>query len=191
MSDKLENNLTQSSPLDNAAVSAGPQLVMAPLSDCARYSLRIAKKHLPKASRAFGHDIPEKIGVMSSKGESSVLCLGPDEWLLLTPEGEGEAIAARFAEIGEQAIHSLVDVGHRSVGIDISGPAAVMVLNAGCPLDLDAMPVGGCTRTVLDKAEIILMKTGKKQYRVEIARSFADYVWTFLTHAGREFDLSK
>lgn len=191
MSEKFDMSASQSSPLDSAVVSAGPMLVIAPVDDCARFSLRISQKYLSKAMSAFGQDIPVKIGQISSGGESSALCLGPDEWLLLAPEDEGEEIAARFAEMSEQTTHSLVDVGHRAVGIDVSGPAAAMVLNAGCPLDLDAMTVGDCTRTVLDKAEIILMKLGKKHYRVEIARSFAEYVWRFLSSAGREFDISK
>ncbi|MHA1164589.1 MAG: sarcosine oxidase subunit gamma [Alphaproteobacteria bacterium] len=191
MSDKFEVSATQSSPLDSAVISAGPMLVMAPVSDCMRLSLRIAKKDLSKAATAFGRDIPENIGEMTSTGKKTALCLGPDEWLLLAPEDEGEKIAAHFAKMSEKTTHSLVDVGHRTVGIDISGPAAAMVLNAGCPLDLDAMPVGGCTRTVMDKAEIILMKLAKERYRVEITRSFAEYVWNFFSSAGREFDISK
>jgi sarcosine oxidase subunit gamma len=191
MPDNVDVSATQSSPLDSAVISAGPMLVMAPVSDCTRLSLRIAKKHLSKAAEAFGLDIPENIGEMALAGKSSALCLGPDEWLLLAPEDNAEELIANFAKMSEKTIHSLVDIGHRTVGIDISGPAAAMVLNAGCPLDLDAMPVGSCTRTVMDKAEIILMKLAKKHYRVEIARSFADYVWSFLSTVGREFDISK
>jgi sarcosine oxidase subunit gamma len=63
-----------------------------------------------------------------------------------------------------------------------------LVLNAGCPLELDALPVGGCTRTVLDKAEIILMKLDSERYRLEVVRFFAEFVWNFLSSAGWEFD---
>ncbi len=189
MSEKLDVSASQSSPLDSAVISAGPMLVMAPASDCTRLSLRISRKNLSKAAAAFGQDIPKEIGELSSAGENMALCLGPDEWLLLASEDAGEEIATRFAEMREQTAHSLVDVSHRTVAIDISGPAAAMVLNAGCPLNLDTMAVGGCTRTVLDKAEIILMKRAKQHYRVEIVRSFAEYVWRFLASAGREFEI--
>ena len=191
MSDKFDVNATRSNPLDGMVISAGPKLVMAPVNDYTRLSLRIAKKNLSKAAAAFGRDIPSNIGDMASTGEKTALCLGPDEWLLLARENEGEEIAARFAKMSEQTTHSLVDVSHRTVAIDISGPAASSVLNAGCPLNLDAMTVGGCARSVLDKAEIILMKLGKEHYRVEVARSFAEYTWNFLSGAGREFDISK
>ena len=191
MSDELSIIVSeQSNPLDGAAFAAGPgpMLVMASAGDCARFSLRTAKKNLAKAAKAFGQVIPPQIGEMSSRAVKTALCLGPDEWLLLAPESERESITARFAKQSEQATHSLVDVSHRSVGIDISGPGAALVLNAGCPLDLTALPVGGCTRTILDKAEIILMKPGKEHYRLEVVRSFADFVWNFLSSAGREFE---
>lgn len=191
MSDKRNVSDKQSNPLDGAVISAGSNLVIAPVGDCMRLSLRIAKKDLSKAVTAFGHDIPENIGEMSSTDKERALCLGPDEWLLLAPESEAEEISANFAKMGEKTLHSLVDIGHRSVGIDLSGSAAASVLNAGCPLDLDAMAVDGCTRSILEKAEIILMKLGEEHYRVEIARSFAEYAWTFLSRAGREFDISK
>ena len=190
MSNKFDVIANPYNPLDGAAFSAGPgpMLAMAPADDCTRLSLRIAKKNLAKASAAFGQDIPVKIGDMLSTAEKIALCLGPDEWFLLAPENEGEEIAARFTKLNEHTIHSLVDVGHGTVGIDVSGSAAAFALNAGCPLELDAMPIGGCTRTVLDKAEIILMKIGKEHYRLEITRSFAEYVWSFLSSAGSEFD---
>ena len=177
-------------PLDGAifTVGSGPRLLMLPTGDCARFSLRITGAHLDKAVEAFGQDIPADIGGMSSAAQRTALCLGPDEWFLTAPESEREAIATRFARIGEQITHSLVDVGHRTVGIDVSGPAAALVLNSGCPLDLDKFTIGGCARTILDKAEIVLMRFEREHYRLEIVRSFAEFVWNFLSVAGREFD---
>ena len=61
-------------------------------------------------------------------------------------------------------------------------------LNAGCPLDLDRLPAGGDTRTVLDKAEIVLMRFDREHFRLETARSFAEFVWNVLESAGREFE---
>ena len=188
-----EHISSSSHPLDGAVFSAGqrsksgPDLHMRPAADCARFSLRIAKAHLEKASEAFGFDIPADIGGMSSSGEKTALCLGPDEWLLMAPVTAREGIAARFAKLSDT--HSLVDVGHRTIGIDVSGPAAALALNTGCPLDLEALPVGGCTRTILDKVEVVLMKLESEHYRLEIVRSFAEFVWNFLIIAGREFDV--
>jgi sarcosine oxidase subunit gamma len=177
-----------SGPLDAAHFTAGPgpELRLRPAGDCARFSLRIAKADLGQAARAFGGDIPAEIGAMSTGAQKTALCLGPDEWLLMAPPTEARDIAARFAGISDT--HSLVDVGHRTLGIDVSGPLAALALNAGCSLDLDRLPAGGGARTVLDKAEIVLMRFDREHFRLETARSFAEFVWNFLESAGREFE---
>ena len=44
-----------------------------------------------------------------------------------------------------------------------------------------------CTRTLFEKAEIILWRVDKHTYHVEIERSFAPYVWNMLIEAREEF----
>ena len=118
-------------------------------------------------------------------GATAALHLGPDEWLVIAPEGQEMALmagaAGRFA--------STVDVSHRSVGLEVAGPHALDMLSAFVALDLAeaAFPVGMATRTVFGKAEIILWRTGAAAFRIEVWRSFAPYVWQCLGEAGREF----
>ena len=47
-----------------------------------------------------------------------------------------------------------------------------------------------CTRTVFGKAEIVLWRTAAETFRIEVARSFAPYVWACLEEARREFLLT-
>ena len=83
----------------------------------------------------------------------------------------------------------IVDVSHRDTALAVSGPRAAWAINAFCALDLHpaAFPVGMCTRTVFGKAEIVLWRTAAETFRIEVARSFAPYVWACLEEARREF----
>jgi heterotetrameric sarcosine oxidase gamma subunit len=83
-----------------------------------------------------------------------------------------------------------VDVSHRAVSIEVAGPHVAWCLNAFCALDLDlaAFPIGMCTRTLLGKAEIVLWRLGAETFHIEVARSFALYVWGCLREATLEFD---
>jgi len=85
------------------------------------------------------------------------------------------------------ALHSAVGISHRNVAFSVSGPAAEATLAAGCPQDLSlaAFPVGACSRTILGKIEVVLLRTGEDGFRVECWRSFSDYAWDFLTQAAR------
>ena len=113
------------------------------------------------------------------------LRLGPDEWLLLAPDGAAPALIAAAA--GHPA--SVVDVSHQSTAIAIAGRFATHTLNAFCALDLAeaAFPVGMCTRTLLGKAEIMLWRTAPDGFHIEVGRSFAPYVWRCLEEGRFEF----
>ncbi|TIN17456.1 MAG: sarcosine oxidase subunit gamma, partial [Mesorhizobium sp.] len=83
-------------------------------------------------------------------------------------------------------LQSAVGISHRNVAISVIGPAAAATINSGCPQDLslDVFPVGAASRTILGKAEIVLLRTATDAFRVECWRSFSDYVFTFLSEAA-------
>ena len=87
-----------------------------------------------------------------------------------------------------EALHSAVGISHRNVAVSVTGPGAVNTVNAGCPHDLSlaAFPVGACSRTILGKAEIVLLRTAEDAFRVECWRSFSDYVLAFLEDAAKD-----
>jgi sarcosine oxidase subunit gamma len=140
------------------------------------------------ASRAFGLELPATACRAATDGSRAALWLGPDEQLLLAPDGQAGAIEASMSQsLGGQA-YSLVDVSHRQVGIGIHGPRAQWLLEAQCPLPLDPrnFPPGMCTRTVFGKAEIVLWRQAPDVFRVEVWRSFSLYVVQMLHEVARE-----
>ncbi len=151
----------------------------------AQFVFRGGAEAVRLAGGALGLNLPQQACRAAEAGLRVGLWLGPDEWLLLAPAGEGEALeAALEAALGDEP-HALVGVGHRGLAIEVRGARAADVLNAGCPLDLDeaAFPVGMCTRTVLCKAQIVLWRTAPDVFCLHVWRSFMPYVVTFLTEA--------
>jgi sarcosine oxidase subunit gamma len=145
----------------------GPGVALRPLPERARFVLRCVPEVLAEVAAAFGVRPPEAPLASAVAGDRAALWLGPDEWLLLA-----EAKAAPPSLAGPA---SLVDVSHRPRGFALAGPQAALLLNEGCPLDLDlaAFPAGACTRTLFGKVEILLWRTGAETFEVEVARSFA------------------
>jgi sarcosine oxidase subunit gamma len=152
-----------------------------------QYVFRGAPAMAQLASAAFGLTLPEAACRAEKSAARAALWLGPDEWLLVADGSEAEAIEAAFAAAFEGQPASFVDVSHRTLFFQLSGPQAARTLNGGCPLDLDmsVFPVGMCTRTVLEKAEIILWRTGPDEFQVGVWRSFAAYVRGLLEEGGR------
>ena len=174
-----------------ATRGAAAAITIRPLPPQARLSLRLR----PDDARAVGSvagltlDIP--INSWVTAGERSISRLGPNEWLILDAEADTDALAPEIEAALAGTFHALVDIGHRNVAIAVSGPYAAEVINSGCALDLspDAFPTGAATRTLLAKAEILLMRLDDQPtYRVECWRSFAAYVDAFLREAARPFE---
>lgn len=174
-----------------SAFRQGPRIttsaLVTALQPATRYILRGGPHVLAAAGSALALEISQAACHATTNGERAALRLGPDEQLLLGPEGVD--IAAALAPALQGLPHSLVDVSHRQTALEVSGPQAATLLNVGCPLELDlsAFPVGMCTRTVLAKAEIVLWRTAEEVFHVEVWRSFAAYVTELLAEAAREF----
>jgi sarcosine oxidase subunit gamma len=158
------------------------------LPAAARFIFRGPAAAQAAAGSAFGVALPTIACRAAAAGSRAALWLGPDEYLLLAGEGEGSIVAADISRaLGEQA-HSLVDVSHRQVALDVHGPHAEWLLASLCPLplDLESFPVGMCTRTVFAKAEIVLWRRDAATFHVEVWRSFSRYVVELLTQVARE-----
>lgn len=170
--------------LPAAAASLG-KVAVRPLGAASRFSLRA--RSAPAAVAGLPLDL--RVNRCAQWDERWAARLGPDEWLVGGPEADTDAMAAEIAAAFGNRFHALVDVSHRNVGIAVEGPGAADALNAGCPLDLHAgaFPAGSATRTLLGKAEIVLLRPGAAPvFRVECWRSFAPYVHGFLLEAARD-----
>ena len=145
----------------------------------ARFVAHIEAERIAAVTQAFGLDLPRPINrATGSPDGRCALKLGPDEWVLLAP---GEAAAVLEPAL-QPLVASLVDVSDRQLGFDLSGAGIEHVLNAFVPLDLGlrAFPVGMATRTIFEKAEIVLWRVKDDSFHIEVWRSFAPYLQSLL-----------
>ena len=149
-----------------------------------RISLRAPEASVAALSKALGLTLPRKPKTSATKATRTALWLGPDEWLVIDEGGRDPLEECA----GVTALHSAVGVSHRNVAISVTGPGAENTIGSGCPQDLSlkTFPVGACSRTILGKTEIVLLRTGEDSFRVECWRSFSDYVFAFLADAARD-----
>ncbi|RWO36331.1 MAG: sarcosine oxidase subunit gamma family protein [Mesorhizobium sp.] len=157
-------------------------VTLAVLPPAQRISLRAPDASVAALSKALGVNLPRKPKTSAAKAGRTALWLGPDEWLVIDEVGRDP-----LADCAEVAVlHSAVGISHRNVAFSVIGPAAAATINSGCPQDLslDVFPVGAASRTILGKAEIVLLRTATDAFRVECWRSFSDYVLTFLSEAA-------
>lgn len=107
---------------------------------------------------------------------------------MIAPEGETASLHQGLTAALEGIPCALVDVSHRQTALLLEGAGAANMLNAGVPLDLSlkSFPVGMVVRTIFEKAEIVLCRTGTQAFRIEVWRSFAPHVLELLHAADRD-----
>ena len=152
--------------------------------DAARSGFRSA------VSAALGIEPVVEPLTAARKRDVSMLWLGPDEWLVVTPDRRIERIehALRDALDGQHA--AVTDVSHSRTILGLSGPDAHAVLAKGCPLDFHprVFGPGRCAQSRLAKCQVLIHRTSEAPaFEIYVHRSFAQYAWTWLEDAGREF----
>jgi sarcosine oxidase subunit gamma len=155
---------------------------LTPAGPAGRISLRAPDESLAALSRALELELPRRPKTSARADRRHVLWLGPDEWLVIDEAGADLVSAAAAAPV----FHSATDISHRNTAVIVSGPGAEATLAAGCPQDLSlkAFPVGACSRTLFGKAEVVLLRLDEETFRVEVWRSFSDYVFGLLAEAA-------
>ncbi|MFI8876894.1 sarcosine oxidase subunit gamma [Streptomyces sp. NPDC055243] len=124
-------------------------------------------------------------------GEIKALWMGPDERLLMAPDGRQDALTAQLrSAIGEE-FATVTDVSAQRTTLALSGHLVRTVLAHGCAIDLDprVTPVGSCLTTLLAQAPITLVVRGEAARSVWllVRSSFAPYLATWLVDACTEY----
>jgi len=102
---------------------------------------------------ATGCHLPASGNTWSGDLNCAALWLGPDEWLIVGPEGKSEDLCSGLREGLAGLHHSVVDLSANRTIIEIAGADARTVLAKGCPLDLHASAFGPgqCAQSLLAK----------------------------------------
>ncbi|MDQ0092290.1 sarcosine oxidase subunit gamma [Paeniglutamicibacter psychrophenolicus] len=137
---------------------------------------------------ATGVGLPASVGEVAGNAEgTAVLWNGPDEFLVVAPEGT-ELLDDLVAALGQSA-GQVLDLSANRTIIELSGPSARLVLEKGCPADLHPRSFGAGTAitTVLGPVPVLLWKTAEDTFRLLPRASFADYTARWLLDAMTEF----
>ena len=144
------------------------------------------------AASALGVALPLKPCTISENSLVRVVWAGPDDWFIVGPPGQAEAIALRLREALSGMHHAVTDVSSGYTVLHLSGRPVRDVLAQGCPLDLHprAFKRGACAGSHFFKASIWLWQTDEAPvYELLVVRSYMDYVWLMLERACAECGL--
>lgn len=149
------------------------------------------------ATKTFANVVEEVFGVApplepnrwTGTRDLAAVWLGPDEWLLVAPDGESRTIERALREaLPKEPWLSIVDIAHNYTILRLSGRNARELLAKGCALDLypSSFPAGACAQTLLARTRVILRAVDGGT-ELWIRNSFASYTAQWLLDAAAEF----
>jgi sarcosine oxidase subunit gamma len=156
-------------------------------------NIRVAgdnKKFTAAVKKALGVELPAQANTFLVSGENTVLWLGPNEWLVITPHNKATALIEELETLLADTFSAVNDVSGGNTVLEVSGHKAQALLRKGCPLDLhhSVFSTGQCAQTVIAKTSMILWQTDDAPvYKLVVRRSFADYLGLWLVDAAREY----
>lgn len=139
--------------------------------------------------QALGVSLPMQFGTCTQAAELDVMWLGPDEWLLVAPQGAAERLLNAVAEAAGQAHYMVLDISANRTCIEMRGSDARYVLAKGCHDDLHAQVFTGrrCVQTLVAKVPVILqLKSDAPVIRLLVRNSFAAHLAQWLIDAAGE-----
>lgn len=141
---------------------------------------------------ALGLPLPVEPGATSEHGAARIVWAGPDDWFVIGPKGQAEALSERLRQALAGQHHAVTDVSGGYTVLHLSGTPARDVLAQGCPLDLHprVFKRGACAGSHFFKASVWLWQTDDAPvYELLVRRSFVGYVWLMLERASAECGL--
>ena len=134
--------------------------------------------------------LPDTANSFSSSGRATCAWLGPDEWLLIVEEPDNDSIQQMLNDLFHGKFATWTEQSSGLTALRFIGSNTIALLNRGIVFDLHPsnFKPGECVQTVLAKVGVTILNRSDEQteFDVLVRRSFADYLWQWLTAASNE-----
>lgn len=144
---------------------------------------------LAAVEQALGMPLPLAVCTTIAMADLRIVWTGPDEWLVLAPQGQEAALAARLRTALAGQHGAVTDVSSGFFQVDLVGPWVRDILAQGCPMDLHprAFSPHRAVGTHFYKVGLTLWLTAEPdRFQMLVRRSFIDHFWQLIDHASSE-----
>ena len=112
---------------------------------------------------------------------------GPEQyWVVSSAE---EEVTGQLQSVVAPEVGAVTSLSHSRTRLFIEGPAARQLLSTGIALDLhsESFPVDAFALTGIHHTPVLLHRAAPDRYELYVLRTFAEWVWEWLTDAALPF----
>ena len=178
---------------DNALDASFKQVKLSELAYLGHFNIRIQPDDelvLKEFKQSLGFNVPHEPNTFVVHDDILCAWLGPDEWLVISPQHRSEEIRMTLGEVISEGFSTCVDQSSAQTIIRVEGRKAPDLLSRGIAIDLHprVFKSSQCAQTVLARTAVTILKQEADETTLDVIvrRSFADYLWCWLVDAGQE-----
>ena len=134
----------------------------------------------------LGHELPTDPNTVTVGERFIILCLGENEWFIITPENEERELIATLRNKMDGILTSFTDVSSSQCIIRVTGSHVRNVFAKGCSLDLHSrsFDVSKCAQSLIASVGVIIRQIDSTpSFELIVRRSFAEYLVNWLYDA--------
>ncbi len=176
-----------------AALSAATDgaLSIRELPFVSQLNLRLDLKNadiVQRIAAALSLSLPLSANTVASNRDRRALWLGPDEWLIVGPDGEQTASESGLRDALREAFGAVTDVSANRTLVEIRGANAHEWLAHGVSIDLDprSFAVGRCAQTLLAETQVVLERRDESGFIIYVPASSAAWATNWLLDAAAD-----
>ena len=151
------------------------------------------KDFVSKVGKILGMILPKDTSGTSAKEKITSICLGPNEWLIVSNDkisketNTYELEKVLFDEISKMNLGSVTNVTDHFIIFSLSGSNIFEILSKSCPFNLDSKNFGNnnVAQTLLNHIDVTIHRKSENDVDLYVRRSFASYLWNWIKDSAK------
>ena len=144
------------------------------------------KDFTSQIGKILGIILPLEVGKITIKEEISIICIGPNEWLIIsnnTVEENGNSFELEnilYENVSKKDLGAVTNVTDQFVILSLKGSNINEILSKSSPFDFDTLLDNSSTQTLLNNIDITIVKRNNKNMDLLVRRSFSEHLWSWI-----------
>ena len=144
------------------------------------------KNFTSAVGKILGILLPLEVGKITIKEEISIICIGPNEWLIIsnnTVEENGNSFELEnilYENVSKKDLGAVTNVTDQFTILSLNGSNINEILSKSSPFDFDTLLDNSSTQTLLNNIDITIVKRNNKNMDLLVRRSFSEHLWDWI-----------
>ena len=146
------------------------------------------KDFISKVGKILEIILPVEIGGITIKEDISIVCTGPNEWLIISnniENNDNQLENTLFEAVSQNNLGAVTNITDQFTIFALVGSNALEILSKSSPFNFDMLSNNFSAQTLLNNIDITVIKKNNENIDLLVRRSFSSHLWAWLNDSAR------